>query len=33
MLDLIGETKDTLTSTTLKNWSAEAFDFLKAMFS
>jgi hypothetical protein len=31
MLDLIGETKDILTSTTLKHWSAEAIDFLKAI--
>jgi hypothetical protein len=31
MLDLMGETKDTLTLTTLKHWSAEAIDFLKAM--
>jgi hypothetical protein len=31
MLDLIRETKDTLTSNTLKHWSAKAIDFLKAM--
>jgi hypothetical protein len=31
MLDLMGETKGMLISTTLKHWSAEAIDFLKAM--
>jgi hypothetical protein len=31
MLDLMGETKGALISTTLKHWSAEAIDFLKAM--
>ena len=31
MLDLMGETKDVLTSTASKRWSAEAIDFLKAM--
>jgi hypothetical protein len=30
-LDLIGETKDALTSTALKRWSAKAIDFLEAM--
>ena len=31
MLDLMGETKDALTSIALKRWSAEAIDFLEAM--
>ena len=31
MLDLMGETEDTLTSTASKRWSAEAMDFLKVL--
>ena len=31
MLDLMGETKNALTSTASKRWSAKAIDFLKAM--